>query len=119
MKYCYTCRTRWPDTFLFCSRCGATFDVKLCRKLHPHSRYAEYCRVCGSSALSTPHNRPQEWRAGIIVAMAGALLIVLVALLWVVSSAPKDDGIRSGAVLLGMVACAGVVVVWSWFKGRT
>jgi ribosomal protein L40E len=106
MKYCYNCKVRYPDTFTFCTRCGASFDVKLCRKLHPNPRHAEYCRVCGSSDLSTPHNRPGDWRTGIIVATAGALLTVFVALLWVLGSAGKDDGIRSAMVLLG------------WFKER-
>src|SRR5437870_4414210 len=108
MKRCNNCKGWYPDTSMFCTRCGASFDVKLCRKLHSNSRLAEYCRVCGSSDLSTPAKRPQEGRTAVIVGTTGALLTVAVALRWVLGSAREgDDPVPSGIVLLGMVVGAG------------
>jgi hypothetical protein len=52
-----------------------------------------------------------------IVATGGALLTVFVALLWLLDSAGKDDGIRSPIGLLGMVGSR-PLVLWNWFKER-
>src|SRR5712692_8550881 len=75
MKYCCTCKMYRPDASVFCTQCGSSFDLKLCPKLHPNSTRAEYCHVCGSSDLSTPHRRP---RLPKVLKVALVLLTVLV-----------------------------------------
>src|SRR5207247_8377214 len=99
MKHCYNCDSKYPDTFLFCTGCGTSFDVKYCRKLHANSSQAEYCHLCGSSELSSPHKRPKESIRSVIVlglvvlfAVAGILRIVL-------GSLPETGLLQAGMVL--------------------
>ena len=117
MKYCYTCKSEYPDTFLFCTRCGASFDVKYCRNLHANSREAEYCNVCGSSNLSSTDDRPKESRAGIIIGTAIVLCAIVGILFIVLSSFGETTIIRPRTVLLTAAFAAGAVVVWDTFRG--
>ena len=54
MTYCYNCGHMTAGEPLFCSKCGRTYDVKLCPRLHPNPRGAEVCSKCGSREFSTP-----------------------------------------------------------------
>ena len=54
MTYCYNCGHMTAGEPLFCGKCGRTYDVKLCPRLHPNPRGAEVCARCGSRELSTP-----------------------------------------------------------------
>jgi uncharacterized membrane protein YvbJ len=111
MKYCYNCRRTRPDTFLFCSGCGASFDAKYCRKLHANSPQAEYCHLCGSSDLSSPHKRPKEWRMALIVLSAVALLVVAAVLILLLRSFDDAAFIGPGAVLATASIGAAAVVI--------
>ena len=56
MKRCNRCSTFSPEADPFCSKCGASFGVKLCRPLgHRNALSARYCGTCGSDRLSEPH----------------------------------------------------------------
>lgn len=54
MRYCYNCNkiTRGEPTF--CSFCGRTYNQKLCSRMHPNPRGAQFCSQCGSREFSTP-----------------------------------------------------------------
>lgn len=54
MKHCFACGRVTPGDPLFCSGCGATYDVKLCPRMHRSPRHAEVCSQCGSREFSTP-----------------------------------------------------------------
>src|SRR3989454_2800399 len=118
MKHCYNCGRKYPDTFLFCTGCGASFDVKYCRKLHANSSHAEYCHVCGSSELSSPHKRPTESMRSVIV----LTVIVLVAaggiLTLVLRSLPESGLMQPRTVLVTASASACFVAIWSLVKRK-
>ena len=61
MKYCFNCNRTTAATPLFCNHCGATYDLKLCPRLHPNPRWAEVCSQCGSRDLSTPQPKVPLW----------------------------------------------------------
>src|SRR5207249_11017808 len=100
MKHCYNCDRKYPDTFLFCTACGASFDVKYCRKLHANSSQAEYCHLCGSSELSSPHHRPKEWQMAVIVLSTVALLVAAGALIVLLRSFDEAGFVGPGTVLV-------------------
>src|SRR5713101_1826853 len=100
MKYCYTCRAYRPEDSTFCTRCGSSFGVKYCRKLHPNPVTAEYCRVCGSSDLSTPHKRPRRRGVGLFITAALGVLVAIVTVWSIVRSVSAYDSISSGEILL-------------------
>src|SRR6266849_1212039 len=101
MKYCYTCRAYRPNDSTFCTRCGSSFDVKYCRKLHPNPVTAEYCRLCGSSDLSTPHRRPKREMVTLVAVLVVSLSAVGTALMVILRPLLEDGN----AVPWRIVAC--------------
>lgn len=80
MRYCFQCGTLTAGEPLFCSRCGRTYDVKLCSRLHVNPRGADVCSQCGSREMSTPQPKiPMSWRlAALVLRLAlGVLLFYL------------------------------------------
>jgi hypothetical protein len=57
VRFCNRCRKLTAGKPLFCSFCGATYNVKLCSRLHPNPRYAEVCAQCGTREMTAPHPR--------------------------------------------------------------
>src|SRR2546426_1441963 len=112
MKHCYNCGRKYPDTFLFCTGCGASFDVKYCRKLHANSSQAEYCHLCGSSELSSPHKRPKESMRSAIVCGVVLLFATGVILRFVLRSLPEVGLMSPGTVMATASASASFVVIW-------
>src|SRR6266704_2028720 len=118
MKHCYNCRRKYPDTCLFCTACGASFDVKYCRKLHANSSHAEYCHVCGSSELSSPHKRPKESMRSVLVLGLVVLSAVAGILRLVLRSLPETGLMQPRTVLASASASACFVAFWSWVKRK-
>lgn len=56
MKYCRSCKYVTLGSARFCNKCGRSYDVRLCPKLHPNSVSATSCSECGSRELSTPQS---------------------------------------------------------------
>src|SRR5438067_1465259 len=74
MKHCRQCKLTQPETTLFCIRCGNSFGVRYCPRLHANPFTADYCHACGSSDLSIA-NPPRKWsRFGVGLAFALALV---------------------------------------------
>ncbi|MGH9660739.1 MAG: hypothetical protein ACRD96_19475, partial [Bryobacteraceae bacterium] len=69
---------------LFCSHCGATYDVRLCPRLHPNPRSARICSQCGSRDLSTPQPHGSTLaRLGYFVIWKGVgVLLILLSVLF-------------------------------------
>jgi hypothetical protein len=61
MKFCYQCGRATAGDPLFCSKCGRSYDVRLCPRLHRNSRYAKACSQCGSRELSQPQAAVSIW----------------------------------------------------------
>ena len=104
MKYCYTCKRYRPDASTFCTQCGSSFGAKYCRKLHRNSTDSEYCSMCGSSELSTPHREPRFPKALLIASTLLALLVTGLALMFVVASL-----IAYGAIPLDKMLTAAIM----------
>src|SRR5207247_10143493 len=116
MKHCYNCGRKYPDTFLFCTGCGASFDAKYCRKLHANSSQAEYCHLCGSSELSSPHKRPKESIRRVIVLTVIVLFAAAGILRMVLRSLPESSLMQPRTVLATASASACFVAIWSLLK---
>jgi hypothetical protein len=118
MTYCFNCGKYTPGKPLFCSRCGRSYDVKLCPRLHPNSRSAQICSQCGSSELSNPQPKVSIWAhilAFVLRMLIGAFLVLLSVL---VLSAILIELLRRSEVQNGLVAIGILVgVLWLiWTK---
>ena len=61
MKFCYQCGRASAGEPLFCSKCGRSYDVRLCPRLHRNSRFAKVCSQCGSRELSQAEPAVSMW----------------------------------------------------------
>lgn len=85
MKYCFNCNHLTAGEPFFCNRCGASYDVKLCPRLHVNPRWAEVCSQCGVRDLSTPQPKVPLWGRAllgvtpvVLAGLFGAVSIILV-----------------------------------------
>lgn len=112
MKFCYQCGKASAGDPPFCSKCGRTYDVRLCPRMHRNSRYAKACSQCGSRELSEPQPRVSFWwkvlefvlKAGFGIALVCATITILV------------DSLRRPKVQAGLFLLAVLVGVlwWAW-----
>jgi RNA polymerase subunit RPABC4/transcription elongation factor Spt4 len=83
MKLCSNCKHITPGDPKVCNRCGRTYDVKLCPRMHPNPRAAEFCSECGSRDLSTPQPRTPIWiEALLFLSRKLVWILPLVLLVW-------------------------------------
>lgn len=61
MKFCYQCGRATPGDPIFCTKCGRSYDVRLCPRLHRNSRFAKACSQCGSHELSQAQPQVSVW----------------------------------------------------------
>jgi len=54
MRLCTNCYQITTGKPLFCNRCGRSYNVRLCPRLHVNPRPAKICSSCGSKDLSVP-----------------------------------------------------------------
>jgi RNA polymerase subunit RPABC4/transcription elongation factor Spt4 len=54
MRLCMNCHQITTGKPLFCNKCGSSYSVRLCPRLHVNPRAAKICSQCGSRDLSTP-----------------------------------------------------------------
>jgi hypothetical protein len=120
MTYCYNCGHMTAGEPLFCGKCGRTYDVKLCPRLHANPRGAEVCSKCGSRELSTPQPKiPIALKLlAILVRLALGLLLFYASLSLVIAllSSPQ---FQKALVALGMLLGC-LWYLWSrlpdWFQ---
>lgn len=55
MKFCRSCRRLTSGEPLFCGKCGRSYGVRYCPKLHRNPVTTSVCSQCGSKELSSPH----------------------------------------------------------------
>lgn len=87
MKYCFNCNRITAGEPLFCNHCGATYDAKLCPRLHVNPRWADVCAQCGSRDLSTPQPRVPFLAKALLrlVPVAFAILAGFITLLFLIA----------------------------------
>ena len=114
MTYCYNCGHMTAGEPLFCSKCGRTYDVKLCPRLHPNPRNAEVCSKCGSRELSTPQPKvPIVLKLLAILVRLGLGLLLFYASLYLAIAALQTPQIQKALVALGMLLGC---LWWMWSK---
>lgn len=80
MRYCYNCSRITAGQPHFCTRCGRSYDAKLCPRLHPNPRDAAVCSECGSRDLTTPQPKLPFWLRPLLVVLSVLPGIVLLGL---------------------------------------
>ena len=117
MTYCFHCGHLTAGAPLFCNRCGRSYDVRLCPRLHPNPRHAQVCSQCGSSELSTPQPKVSFWwRVGafLIRALLGTLLALLSIFILLAAAVEllKRAEVQEALLVLGMLV-VGLWVLWT------
>src|SRR5262245_31850820 len=74
MRRCTYCFRFHPGSPTYCSRCGRTFNVKICSRGHVNHRDVQFCSQCGSAEFSTPAPR-----ATLLFHLSGFVLYVFAA----------------------------------------
>lgn len=117
MTYCFHCGKYTAGDPLFCNRCGRSYDVRLCPRLHPNPRHAHVCSQCGSAELSTPQPMVPLWRKALALAvhlLLTALLILaslLVSLVLVIELLETRE-VQEGLVIIGFLLI-GCWLLWT------
>lgn len=114
MKLCSNCNHITTGNPRVCNRCGRTYDVKLCPRMHVNSRSAEFCSECGSRDLSTPQPRTPVWIDGLVF-LAGKLpgILLLVLSVWVAIEFIR--GLLTNVALQGQFLVLGLLLGFLWY----
>ena len=118
MKYCYQCGHMTSGEPLFCLFCGASYDAKLCPRLHVNPRYAEVCSQCGSRDLSVPQPKVPFW-GKILVALVTVLLwIVLLTFTFLLALVFLKQVFTSPNLLGDLIGIAFILALlwWIWMQ---
>ena len=120
MTYCYQCGHLTAGEPLFCSKCGRTYDVKLCPRLHANPRGAEVCSKCGSRELSTPQPKiPMTLRLLAILVRLALGLLLFYATLSLTIALLRTPQFQQALVAFGILL-GGLWWLWSklpdWFQ---
>ena len=120
MKFCYQCGKASAGDPPFCTKCGRSYDVRLCPRMHKNSRFAKACSQCGSRELSeTQPQAPVWWKVLEVLARFGLgvflVYVTLTALIGLLQRPQFQIGLFVIAVLIGFLWWA-----WSqlpeWFR---
>ena len=114
MTYCYNCGHMTAGEPLFCSKCGRTYDVKLCPRLHPNPRGAEVCSKCGSRELSTPQPKiPMSLKLLAILVRLGLGLLLFYGTVRLGIALLQTAQVQRALVAIGMLLGC---LWWMWSK---
>ena len=114
MTYCYNCGHMTAGEPLFCSKCGRTYDVKLCPRLHPNPRGAEVCSKCGSRELSTPQPKiPISLKLLAILVRLGLGLLLFYGTVRLGIALLQTAQVQQALVAIGMLLGC---LWWMWSK---
>jgi hypothetical protein len=112
MKFCYQCGRATAGNPLFCSKCGRSYDVKLCPRLHRNSRYAKVCSQCGSRELSQPQAAVSFWwkLLEFLAQVVFGVLLVYVSLAGLIALLRTRE-VQAGLVVFGILLG---ILWWLW-----
>ena len=114
MTYCYNCGHMTAGEPLFCGKCGRTYDVKLCPRLHPNPRGAEVCSKCGSRELSTPQPKiPLSLKLLAILIRLGLGLLLFYGTIRLGIALLQTAQVQQALVAIGMLLGC---LWWMWSK---
>jgi hypothetical protein len=112
MKICYQCGKASARDPLFCTKCGRTYDVRLCPRLHRNSRFATVCSQCGSRELSQAQPSVSLWWK-VLEFLAKVVFGTLLVYLSLVGLAAllRTREVQTGLVVFGILLG---VLWWLW-----
>ena len=112
MKICYQCGKASAGDPLFCTKCGRTYDVRLCPRLHPNSRFAKVCSQCGSRELSQAQPSVSFWWKVLefLVKVAFGVLLVYLTVAGFVALIRMRE-VQSGLIVFGILIG---ILWWLW-----
>ena len=114
MTYCYNCGHMTAGEPLFCGKCGRTYDVKLCPRLHPNPRGAEVCSKCGSRELSMPQPKiPLSLKLLAILVRLGLGLLLFYGTVRLGIALLQTAQVQQALVAIGMLLGC---LWWMWSK---
>ena len=112
MKFCYQCGKASPGDPPFCSKCGRSYDVRLCPRMHRNSRFATACSQCGSRELSEA--QPQVsvwWKVLEVLAKVGFAIILVLISLEVLIALLERPQFQTGVFVIGVLLG---LLWWMW-----
>lgn len=111
MRRCTSCFRFHPGNPTFCSRCGRSFDHRICHRGHINPREAQYCAECGSADLSTPAS-PASFLyrlTGLVLYIFSGAVIGIVVITLVVGLLYSIDWDALSGPLVALVLMLGVL----------
>lgn len=100
---------------LFCSKCGRSYGVRFCPKLHRNAVTASACSECGSKELSQPQQAATILARGVaVLGMVLGLVLLAGTLFYLVQFARRllsDPSSTLPAMMIGLA----IGLVWLLF----
>ena len=84
--------------------------------MHRNNRSTFYCHQCGSSDLSTPHERPRRNGLVLLIFAVLGIAVGIEVLAGTLNALFSESPHLFGNALLITVCAAFVTVGWSWWK---
>ena len=112
MKFCYECGKASAGDPPFCSKCGRSYDVRLCPRMHKNSRFAKACSQCGSREFSEP--QPQVslwWKVLEFVLKTGFGIFLVFVSLIVLSDLMRRPEVQAGLIVVSILIG---LLWWAW-----
>jgi hypothetical protein len=121
MRLCTNCRQITTGKPLFCNRCGRSYNVRLCPRLHINPRPAKICSECGSKDLSVPQPKVSLLLIPLIffIRMGPGILLLIALCVYLVFYVRKliaDPNNLLPMMSLGLVL-AGLFLFWMMLPG--
>ncbi len=112
MKFCYQCGKASAGDPLFCTKCGRTYDVRLCPRLHKNSRWAKACSQCGSHELTEAQPHVSfGWKVLEVLAKAGFGIFLVYVSLAVLLGLLRRPQFQAGLLIIGVLLG---ILWWLW-----
>ena len=112
MKFCYQCSKASVGDPPFCSKCGRSYDIRFCPRMHRNSRFAKACRECGSRELSEAQPQVSLWWKVLEFLAKVAFGIVLVyGSLALLLDMLRHPQVQAGLLIIGILVG---VLWWAW-----
>lgn len=115
MKYCRSCRRLTIGAPLFCGKCGRSYRVRFCPKLHRNPVTASVCSQCGSKELSSPHQAASALaRGAAVLGLIIGMLFVAGTLFYLVQFI-RQLLAEPDSILPAMLVGLGIALAWLLF----
>lgn len=112
MKFCYSCGKASAGDPPYCSKCGRSYDVRLCPRMHRNSRWAKACSQCGARELSQAQPHVSFWWKvlELLIRVVVAVVLVAVSVLTLVDLLNRPQ-VQAGLVAVGVLLG---LLWWMW-----